>query len=122
MRRAITIQHTQLTLIHTVPVRSTLGIRASPERSLTASVPTPAFCTDVTTPADTDAPRAIVASRSPGPSRTPCNGQMIPSERKPSTRHANQRTKQHIEPEMAEIGKAGAGYVDGGADGDQDED
>jgi len=122
MRRAVTIQHTQLTLIHTMPIRSTLGICASPERSLTASIPAPAFRTDVAAPTDTNAPRAIVAPRSPGPSRTPCNGQMIPSERKPRTRHANQRTKQHIKPEMAEVGKAGACYVDGGADGDQDED
>ena len=122
MWRAITIQHTQLTLIHTLPVRSTLGIRASPERRLTASIPTPALRSNVAAPADTNAPGAIVAPRSPSPSRTPCNGQMIPSEREPRTRHTNQRTKQHIEPEMTEIGKASACYVDGGTDGDQDED
>jgi hypothetical protein len=119
---AITIQNAQFTLVHTIAMRIELAICPSSRRRFAISLPTPSLGSDVASPTDTDTPCAVVAPRSPSPSCASCNGEMVPAERKPRTRHANQRTKQQIETEMTEIGKARACYVYGGADGDQDED
>jgi hypothetical protein len=115
---AITIQDTQLTLVHSIEVT----VCPPPRHRLAVSLPTPSLGSDITSATDTDTPCAVVASWSPSPSRASCNGEVVPAERKPRTRHANECTKQQIETKMTEIGKARARDVYGGANGDQDED
>jgi hypothetical protein len=120
MRCAIAIQHTQFTLIHTVGMGIELAVRSPPKRCLTISFPAPSLSSDITSSTNTNAPRTVVAPRTPGPSRAPCDGEMVPAKGKPRARYANQRTEQQIKTEVTEIGEARACYVYGGADGYQD--
>lgn len=82
----------------------------------------PPFCADVRAPTDANAPRALVAAGAPRPASASSNWQVIPAEGEPGAGDADEGAKQHVEAEVAEVGEACAGNVDGGADGDEYED
>lgn len=92
----------------------------APRSSLGFAAFAPALGADVGADADTDAPGALVAAWSPGPAGASSDGQMVEAEAKPGASDANQSTEEQIESEMAEVGKASAGDVNGRCDGDQD--
>lgn len=117
--RTVPVEHTQFTFIHAL----TIHLRASSplKRRLTHTSPTPPFGADVRASAHTNPPRALIASWPPCPARTPCDGEMVPSEGEPRTCDANEGAKQQVKPKMSEIRKARTCDVDGGADGYEDE-
>lgn len=71
-----------LTQFHLILLHDAMAVRASrcAGRSLALAPLAPSFTTDIVAATDTDAPCALVATRSPGPARTPSDGQVVEAE------------------------------------------
>jgi hypothetical protein len=120
MWHTVRVEDAQFTLVHTVSTY--MGVCSLPGPHTTWTSLAPPLCANIRSPAYTNAPRAVVASRSPGPACTACDGEMVPAEGEPSTRHANQSTKQHVEAKVAKVCEARACDVNGRANGYEDKD
>lgn len=79
----------------------------------------PPFITNVAVHADGYGKRPVSASSPPRPSRTLSDRQVIPSEAEPPEREAQQGAEDDVPAVMSEIGVAGRGNVNGGADGNE---
>lgn len=96
--------------------------RCAPRRSLTLALLAPTRSAHVRAPTHTDAPRAVVAARPPGPSRTSGDGKVVQTETEPCADDADQAAEEDVEAEVAKIREACTGDVDGCADGDENQD
>ncbi len=76
----------------------------------------PPFITHVAVHADGHSKRPVSAPSAPRPSGTLSDRQVIPSEAEPPEREAHQGAEDDVPAVMSEIGIAGRGNVNGGAD------
>lgn len=83
---------------------------------------TPALRPNIRPDTNPNPPRPSIAPRTPGPAGAAGNREMVPAETEPGGGDTDQAAEDHVEAVVAVVGEAGADDVDGGADGDEDED
>mgnify|MGYP004501288917 CR=1 FL=1 len=96
-------------------VMPTVDTSAVPLR-LALSLAAPPLSTNVASNTNTNAPGALVASGTPCPACSTCDGQVVPTEREPCCCNADQTAEEQVEAEMPEVCKTCACHVDGRSD------